>query len=42
MLLLLGPSGEANDRIIEAMTSFLEKLWYARNRDYKVFPFLNG
>ncbi|XP_050694867.1 uncharacterized protein LOC126984800 isoform X3 [Eriocheir sinensis] len=33
MLLLLGLSAEANDRIIEAMKSFLEKMWCARNRE---------
>ena len=33
MLLLLGLNGEANDRIMEAVKSFLEQMWCARNRD---------
>ena len=33
MVRLLGLNGEASVRMIEAVKSFLEKLWHIRNRE---------
>ena len=36
MVLLLGLCGEMSERMIDAVKEFLEKMWYARSRNYIV------
>ena len=45
MVLLLGLCREMSERMIDAVKEFLEKMWYARSRNYAsffsvYFPFL--